>query len=295
MALLLEKLVILTLRRWFFWHLKVYNEQMKKIYFTKYNATGNDFVVIDNRSLEFQAENKKLWAQLCALKSGIGADGVLLLEKSSQHDFKMRYINADGGEVEMCGNGARTMTAFAHEVMGLKKSSYQFETMNGVYQCALDEVYGYRLKMTELYDLGKIPLEDLATGATHSLYLNTGVPHAVFEVKDLLDYPVFEKGKMIRYDQRFEKGSNANFFEVLRPNHLRLRTYERGVENETLSCGTGATATAIAAAGFYQWSDEVILETLGGRLAVKFSSDFKEVYLCGKVEKIFLGSIECRN
>jgi diaminopimelate epimerase len=203
------------------------------------------------------------------------------------------YINADGGEVEMCGNGARTITAFAHEVMGLKKDQYKFETMNGVYECSLDAVYGYRLKMTELYDVGKINLTDMPTDATKSYYLNTGVPHAVFEVKDILNYPVFEKGKMVRYDSRFERGANANFFEMIKPQHLRLRTYERGVENETLSCGTGATATAIAASLFYGWKDEVVLETLGGRLAVKFSAGFSDVYLCGKVEKIFTGTIEC--
>lgn len=265
---------------------------MKKLNFVKYNATGNDFIVVDNRSLEFEASHQKLWANLCALKTGIGADGVLLLENSKSADFKMRYINADGGEVEMCGNGARTITAFAHEVMGLKKESYKFETMNGVYECSLDKLYGYRLKMTELYDVEKIDLHDLNfnTEASRSIYMNTGVPHAVFEVKDILNYPVLEKGKLVRHDKRFPKGSNANFFEVVSPRHLRLRTFERGVENETLSCGTGATATAIAAAKFYGWNDEVVLETLGGRLAVKFSADFKEVYLCGKVEKIFEGS-----
>ena len=264
---------------------------MKKINFSKYNATGNDFIVIDNRTNEFAANDTSLWSRLCALKSGVGADGVLLLENSAKHDFKMRYINADGGEVEMCGNGARTITAFAHEITGLKKELYQFETMNGVYQCELDPVYGYRLKMTELYDIEKIDLTDLPTEASKSLYMNTGVPHAVFEVKDILNYPVFEKGKMVRNDSRFVKGSNANFFEVVNPKVVRLRTYERGVEDETLSCGTGATATALAAAKFYGWKDEVVLETLGGRLAVKFSADFKEVYLCGKVEKIFIGSI----
>ncbi len=264
---------------------------MKKINFCKYNATGNDFIVIDNRSAFLSANDSKLWVRLCALKSGIGADGVLLLENSKQCDFKMRYINADGGEVEMCGNGARAITAFAHEVTGLKKDNYQFETMNGIYECSLDADYGYRLKMTELYDVEKIDLTDLPTDSLKSLYLNTGVPHAVFEVQDILNYPVLEKGKMVRLDPRFAKGCNANFYEVVKPKVLRLRTYERGVENETLSCGTGATATAIATAKFYGWSEEVVLETLGGRLAVKFSANFKEVYLCGKVEKIFTGSI----
>lgn len=266
---------------------------MTTINFTKFNATGNDFVVIDNRDFTFRAEDKSLWARLCALKTGIGADGVLLLETSDKADFKMRYINADGGEVEMCGNGARAITAFAHDILENKRSVYKFETMNGIYECALDPVYGYRLKMTELYDVDKINLHDLDSKmqAKRSLYMNTGVPHAVFEIEKILDYPVFNNGKEIRYDGRFPKGSNANFFEVLSPKHIRIRTYERGVENETLSCGTGATATALAAAKFYGWEEEVVLETLGGRLAVKFSKDRKEIYLCGKVEKIFTGTI----
>lgn len=264
---------------------------MKKINFTKMNATGNDFIVIDNRAQSVSADDRELWKKLCSLKTGIGADGVLLLEKSNKTDFKMRYINADGGEVEMCGNGGRAITAFAHELLANKKEIYQFETMNGLYECSLDPVHGYRLKMTELYDVNKISLASLAIESKHRMYMNTGVPHCVFEIENILDYPVFEKGKYVRHDPLFAKGTNANFFEVLAPRHLRVRTYERGVENETLSCGTGVTATAIAAAKIYNWTEEIILETLGGRLAVLFNADFSSVYLCGKVEKIFEGIV----
>lgn len=259
--------------------------------FTKMNATGNDFIVIDNRDQIVKAMDKELWKKLCSLKTGIGADGVLLLEKSTVADFRMRYINADGGEVEMCGNGGRAITAFAHDLLELPKNTYQFETMNGIYECSQDASHGYRLKMTELYDVEKISLSCLNIKCQHSMYLNTGVPHSVFEVENILDYPVFEHGRSVRYNPIFEKGSNANFFEVVGPKHLRVRTYERGVENETLSCGTGVTATAIAAAKFYNWSDEIIIETLGGRLAVQFNSTFSEVYLCGKVEKTFVGRV----
>ena len=206
-------------------------------------------------------------------------------------DFKMRYINADGGEVEMCGNGARAITAFAHNLLLDKKVTYQFETMNGVYECSEDKVYGWRLKMTELYDVDKIKLDSLPIKNAYALYLNTGVPHCVFLVDNILEYPVFDHGKLVRNNMLFEKGTNANFFEVLKPQHLRVRTFERGVENETLSCGTGVTATAIAAAKFYNWKDEIVLETLGGRLAVQFNSDFSSVFLCGKVEIIFTGKI----
>lgn len=265
---------------------------MKKIDFIKMNATGNDFIVIDNRAQIVSAENKGLWNKLCMLKTGIGADGVLLLEKSDKADFRMRYINADGGEVEMCGNGGRAITAFAHQILEPKKESYQFETMNGLYECSLDPVHGYRLKMTELYDVDKINLSSLNIESKHQMYMNTGVPHCVFEIDNILDYPVFEKGKSVRYAPLFAKGTNANFFEVIGPQHLRIRTYERGVENETLSCGTGVTATAIAAAKIYKWTGEILLETLGGRLAVEFNSDFSSIYLCGKVQKVFTGRID---
>jgi len=267
-----------------------------KINFTKMNATGNDFVVIDNRESIVKAEDKALWHKLCQLKTGIGADGVLLLEKSAQYDFKMRYINADGGEVEMCGNGARAITAFAHDILPSRKNKYKFETMNGVYECEIDPVHGFKLRMTELYDVEKFNLNTLGISlgidCKSSMYMNTGVPHCVFEVANLLEYPIFEKGKSVRYNSMFEKGSNANFFEATGPKHLRVRTYERGVENETLSCGTGVTATAIAAAKLYGWKDEILLETLGGRLAVQFNADFSVVYLCGKVEKVFSGIVE---
>jgi diaminopimelate epimerase len=264
---------------------------MTKIIFSKFNGTGNDFIVVDNRESVVKATASSLWARLCRPKFGIGADGVLLLEKSSKADFRMRYINADGGEVEMCGNGSRVITCFAHEVLGFNKQSYTFETMNAVYESAPDEKWGYRIRMMELYDVNRFPIGHLVPGP-HSLYLNTGVPHCVFEVEDVNKYPVFLKGKEIRYNSLFEAGTNSNFFQMTPEGHIRIRTYERGVENETLSCGTGATATAIACAKFYNLKDELILETNGGQLAVSFSPDFKEVFLCGKVEKIFDGSFE---
>ena len=266
---------------------------MQLISFSKFNATGNDFIIIDNRQSIVNANDSVLWKKICSLKTGIGADGVLLLEKSTKADFKMKYINADGGEVEMCGNGARAITAFASERIDHKKETYQFETMNGLYECGIDKEYGYKLKMTELYDVDKIKLNCFydQLQSEKSLYLNTGVPHCVFEVKNLNAYPVFQNGNLVRYNSLFEKGTNANFFEVISNGHLKIRTYERGVENETLSCGTGITATAIAAARFYDWKNQIVIDAVGGKLAVNFSSDFKEVYLCGPAIEVFKGEI----
>lgn len=264
---------------------------MKSINFKKYNATGNDFVVIDNRENIVDASDQRLFAKLCKLKTGVGADGVLLLEKSDKADFKMRYINSDGGEVSMCGNGARSITAFAHEELKFNKDIYRFETMNSIYECTPDIEFGYRLKMTELYEVDQIQIRDLVN-SKHSRYLNTGVPHCVFEVENLDRFEVYQTGKRVRYESRFPKGTNANFFEMIDGNKLKIRTYERGVENETLSCGTGAVATALTAAHFYQIKDLVVLETMGGILAVKFNQDLSEVYLCGKVEKVFDGQFQ---
>lgn len=256
--------------------------------FYKYSATGNDFIVIDNRENSYDLSNKALWEKLCHRKTGVGADGVLFLEQSLEEDFKMRYLNSDGGEVEMCGNGARALTAFAHKILGLNKEVYSFETKNGIYECALDKEWGFCLKMTELYDVNLIDLSDLekTVKAQDSLYLNTGVPHSVFEVKDIKNFDIFNQGKIIRYDERFKLGSNANFFEMQDQTCI-IRTYERGVEDETLSCGTGAVATAIMVARKYHLKKQVILQTLGGLLCVRFNSDFSEVYLCGKVDEIF--------
>lgn len=264
---------------------------MIEINFFKLNATGNDFIAIDNRENLLNTNQTLLFEKMCTFKSGIGADGVLLLEKSKDFDFKMRYLNADGGEVEMCGNGARAITFFA-KLLGIKKMHpdfYSFETMNGNYTCIEMNNDQMKLEMVELYDVNKFQLNFFKFNFKNSMYLNTGVPHCVFEVENLKSFPVFETGKMVRFNELFTKGANANFFEIVEKNRIRVRTYERGVENETLSCGTGVTATVIAYAKIYGIKDEVVAETLGGELKVFFNEDFSKVYLAGKVEKVFEG------
>lgn len=261
-----------------------------KLTFSKYVATGNDFVVADNREGNFDASDKKFWEKVCTAKWGVGADGVLLIEKSQKAncDFKMRYLNADGGEVSMCGNGARAITAFYHHECAGGKNQYTFETKNGVYTCSLDPLWGYRLQMTELYDVDKIAIGNLLP-SNHHMYLNTGVPHCVFEVKNIDQFPVFEEGKKIRYSTLFSEGANANFFERVGDKTLKVRTYERGVENETLACGTGATAVAIAASKFYGITEGIEILVPGGKLLIKFNHDYSHIELCGKAEKIFTG------
>ena len=155
----------------------------------------------------------------------------------------------------------------------------------------LGRVWGFRLEMSELYDWEKIDLSSLVSESLYSSYLNTGVPHCVFEVSDVDAFPVYDIGKKVRYSPLFSEGANANFFEKISEHRLKLRTYERGVEAETLACGTGATATALVAAKKYSLKDYVELEVPGGLLVVKFTSDFKRVELCGNVNLVFSGKL----
>jgi len=293
--------------------------------FEKYSATGNDFIVIDNRNGEWDAlivdpilkrgrwNGLHVWRELCRLKTGIGADGILFCETSSRLksdgkpcDFKMRYLNADGGEVSMCGNGTRALSAFYHRHFRREQQAhYFFETQKGIYQSYFlsreADADLFKIKMTELYDLDRYPIQDLyqSPDKISSRFLNTGVPHVVMQVSDVQKVDVFNVGKAIRYDARFEAGTNANFFHVDAgdKNKIWVRTYERGVENETESCGTGIVASALTYMDRAQIK-HCKVQALGGELSVECLDlesgleKVKEVYLCGKVQKIFDGSVE---
>lgn len=262
-----------------------------RLKFSKFSATGNDFIVIDNRNKITSPDNHTMWNRLCARKTGIGADGVLLLENSKKYDFKMRYLNSDGYESEMCGNGARAISYFAKtlSITSQKPNQYSFETMNSSY---LAEIYKehVKLKMTELSEIRLVDLE-IFNEFERSIYMNTGVPHSVFQVNSIDDFDVLGKGRDIRYHQCFKNGCNVNFFAVTGERTLAIRTYERGVEDETLACGTGATATAIAASMFFNWKDKIQITTLGGQLEIIFDDKFENVFLCGEVSELFTGFV----
>lgn len=264
---------------------------VSKIEFTKYSGTGNDFVVIDNRAGLIALDNKISWNKICDRKFGVGADGVLFLNAadSSEYDYRMVYLNADGGEVSMCGNGARCLAHFASFLNIGDGENYSFQTMNGSYS-AVVEKERVNLKMTEYYDVDRFDLSDLFE-TDHSFFANTGVPHCVFHCDDLDDLDIVRAGSKVRYDKRFPEGANANFYKILRENHIRLRTYERGVEDETLACGTGAIAAAIACSKKYGWKGPVQVDMPGGVLQIPFNEDFSSIYLGGEVEKIFDGSL----
>lgn len=211
--------------------------------FTKMNGAGNDFVMVDNRDGSRSLERDQI-ARLCDRHRGIGGDGLIAVE-GSDDTLRMRYYNADGGEAEMCGNGARCFARFAARLLGRSDGSLPFLTMAGPICAELlgDQV---RLSMSEPHSLQLAHALQLLGKDREVHSINTGVPHAVVFVDDLEHAPVFEEGRALRRHQRFAPaGTNANFAQVLAPGSLAIRTYERGVEDETLACGTGVVASAL--------------------------------------------------
>jgi len=253
--------------------------------FYKYQGAGNDFVMIDNRNSIFPKTDTKLVEKLCDRKFGIGADGLLLIEKSESSDFKMIYYNADGNESTMCGNGGRCIVAFAKQ-LNIINDQATFEAIDGMHYATItaDEI-----------NLQMVDIENVQQFENH-LFLNSGSPHHVTYCDDVNAIDVFTKGKIIRYGAPYnEEGTNVNFVEQTAANTFKIRTYERGVENETLACGTGATAVAIASfkSGKTQ-NKKLFIETLGGLLTVSFNENngkFTNIFLKGAATFVFKGSI----
>lgn len=252
--------------------------------FHKYSATGNDFIILDGRNGLTISKDQVI--KLCHRRFGIGADGILILENSTVADFKMRILNSDGSEGEMCGNGTRAILHYAHNIIKLKsQANYKFQTMNGIYEGQINDNMA-KVKMTELYDVKKYNLPEY----TKAIYLNTGVPHFVVEVSDIKNYPVVIEGKKIRSNSIFPQGTNVDFFTYAN-GECFLRTYERGVEDETYACGTGIVATAYALKEFYNLKNQVMIKVKGGEVTVEFNQDFSQVYFSGKVELVYNGTI----
>jgi diaminopimelate epimerase len=252
------------------------------IHFHKYQGTGNDFVMIDNRNLSFPV-SKSLVAHLCHRRFGIGADGLILLQNHEKYDFEMVYFNADGNPSSMCGNGGRCLVKFAAE-LGIFKSETNFLAVDGAHEASIQgNIVSLKMKNVEKVE---------KYGNYH--FLHTGSPHYVTFAENLKDFNVFEEGKKIRYSEKFasQGGTNVNFIEKTDENSLFVRTYERGVEDETYSCGTGVTAAAISAS-FFGLETPVAIQTPGGKLTVSFEKNtngsFSNIYLTGAAEKVFEG------
>ena len=256
------------------------------IAFEKYHGAGNDFVMIDNRAQHFPKTDRNfLIHQMCDRNFGIGADGLILLEDHPTADFEMRYFNSDGNSSSMCGNGGRCAVAFAHK-LGLIQEKTHFRVNGGHYSA---QVLG-----KEMVSLAMEAVPSVEKKATHC-FLDTGSPHHVVFVSDVTTVDVVSEGRSIRYGVPYgETGTNVNFVAPLKDNHYAIRTYERGVEEETLACGTGAVAAALAIHASHQTTATSIkLEALGGLLQVDFipnGKGYTDIYLIGPAVFVFEGT-----
>jgi diaminopimelate epimerase len=253
--------------------------------FYKYQGTGNDFVMIDNRHKTFDKNNTKYIEHLCDRRFGIGADGLILLENHDTLDFKMVYYNADGNESSMCGNGGRCLVAFAKQ-LGVIERECAFEAVDGLHHAAIEG------------DIVKLQMQDVDTVEKYEnhVFLNTGSPHHVQFESEIEDFDIKTKGARIRYGTPYyQTGSNVNFVKKISDSDFRVRTYERGVEDETLSCGTGVTAVAIAMHYIGKTDkNHVNLKVQGGELHVSFDFDdgsYNNVWLIGPAKFVFKGEL----
>lgn len=263
--------------------------------FTKMNGAGNDFVMVDNRQGDIHLQPRQI-SQICDRHRGVGADGVLVLEKADNGaDFRMRYYNADGGEAEMCGNGARCFARFANKVAGADEK-VSFETPAGVIGARLHGEL-VTLNMSDPTDLRlNVPLQIEGEDAQVH-FINSGVPHVVVPVSRIDVVHVTSRGRALRKHELFSpKGANVNFLEKRGPKKIAIRTYERGVEDETLACGTGVVASALIFSVMEKSDGPIgVLVRGGSELSVGFSKEkeqFKEVTLTGPAEFVFEGTID---
>ena len=256
-----------------------------KLTFYKYQGTGNDFIIIDNRQLIFDKNDTKRIKMLCDRRFGIGADGLILLENHETRDFRMVYYNSDGNESSMCGNGGRCIVAFAN-LLNIVKNKASFMAIDGRHEAIVED------------GLVRLQMQDVSTIEKYEkhVFLNTGSPHHVALVANLDQLDVKKVGSEIRYgNPYFQEGTNVNFVTKKSDDNFSVRTYERGVEDETLSCGTGVTAVALAMHAVGETvSTQVTLHTPGGNLSVIFKENnqgYNDIWLIGPAKMVFKGEI----
>ena len=255
-----------------------------EINFYKYQGTGNDFIIIDQRDNVFELRTAQI-AELCDRKFGIGADGLIYLRSKDGFDFQMIYYNSDGKESTMCGNGGRAICRFAADEGIIDKKTH-FIAIDGAHEAFIDdnEVSLEMINVNSIEESGS------------DLILNTGSPHYVIFQENIDRAELTDIARAIRYNERFKaEGINVNLVELISDGNLKIRTYERGVEGETLSCGTGVTAAAISYALKNSWTKNIAVSTKGGKLSVSFIKEnnvFTDICLCGPAEFVFKGSIK---
>lgn len=253
-----------------------------KIKFHKYSGNGNDFVILDHPSFELTSELTK---QMCDRHFGVGADGVLLVNSCDGFDARMQIFNADGGEAEMCGNGIRCLVTYLDNKRNQSKDLYKIKTMNGAYD-VIKRDGAFAIEMSEIKDKNIYDLSNF-NEFTRVFYINTGVPHLVFLVPEAKRIDIKSRAPQYRFHKIFPKGTNVSFVEILADFQTAyVRTYERGVEDETFSCGTGLTACGLALNFWNKWNENITLKTLGGTQKV-FIGD--QVFYSGEVKFCFEG------
>jgi diaminopimelate epimerase len=264
---------------------------VSRIHFYKYQATGNDFVVIDNRTRGYSFTKDQI-ERICDRRFGVGADGLMLIEKHPTLDFNLVYYNSDGSQ-SLCGNGSRAAVVMA-STLGLLDTNTIFNAYDGAHEAEILNTGSVRLKMNDVNVVRK---------SGNEYFINTGSPHHLRLVNDVNSYPVVEEGRKIRYSEAYTPGgTNANFIQLLENNTIAVRTYERGVEDETFSCGTGVTAAALAAS-FHGYNSPIHVKVKGGGLSVEFKvthsgpsgsfpATFHDVFLIGPAKMVFEGDLE---
>ena len=264
-----------------------------KIEFVKYEGAGNDFIMIDCRVENALLTRGEIVA-LCDRRFGIGADGLMTLHASESCDCVMHYYNADGSEGELCGNGGRCFALFA-EHLNIGGSTKMFDALDGAHSAEIVTRDKYKGEVR----LSMIDVESIVCGDGY-WFLNTGVPHYVEFVEDVDSVDVCGRGREIRHDKRFPQGVNVNFVQVVGVGEIKMRTYERGVENETLACGTGATAAAMVTNLATQSSvGRFLVHVRGGDLTIEFEREgemcYRNIYLTGGARRVFEGVIDSGN
>lgn len=258
-----------------------------KLIFYKYQGTGNDFILIDNRKGGYSLTTSQI-NKLCDRRFGIGADGLMFLNEKTGFDFEMKYFNSDGKDGSMCGNGGRCMAKFAYH-LGIHREVYRFVASDGIHEAEIDPDGIVSLKMKDVKSVRKFH---------NDFIVDTGSPHYIKMVSNVMELDIFKKGSEIRHSKEFEEeGINVNFVEQMREvDKIMVRTYERGVEDETFSCGTGVTAAALICYHNENGFNDVEIKTLGGTLTVEFErvddNKYENIWLCGPAEKVYEGSVE---
>jgi len=261
-----------------------------EFHFYKYQGTGNDFILADNRTKKYSSLTTDQIHKICDRRFGIGADGLMLLNEKDGLDFEMKYYNADGKEGSMCGNGGRCIVKFAYH-LGIHKEKYRFLASDGAHDAEIDTNGIVSLKMNDVKNIRKFH---------NDFILDTGSPHYIKLSSNVMEMDVFKKGYEIRHSKEFEEeGINVNFVEQLEQvDKIIVRTFERGVEDETFSCGTGVTAAALVCYHNENGFNEVEVKTLGGKLSVEFDrlddSRYENIWLCGPAEKVYEGTVQVK-